>query len=44
MKEECRNCKHAQNSYKGIRCELKNKKVRVTDTCTNFRKRGKCDG
>ncbi len=39
MKEECKNCKHSQPTYKGIRCELKNKKVRVTDTCSSFKEK-----
>lgn len=36
MKETCANCVHSHPTYKGIRCEIKDKKVRKADTCEKF--------
>ena len=37
MKETCGNCVHSHPTYKGIRCEVKDKKVRKADTCDQWR-------
>ena len=42
MKEICKNCIHCKPTYKGGRCEIKNKKVRMSGECScdNFRPKG----
>ena len=37
MKEICKNCEHAQPTYKGVRCEVKDKKVKTTAACEEWR-------
>ena len=36
MKEICKNCTHAQPTYKGIACELTAKKVKTTGNCERW--------
>lgn len=36
MKEICKTCAHAQPTYKGITCDLKQKKVKTTATCEEW--------
>ena len=37
MKEICKNCEHCKPTYKGGRCEVKNKKVKLQGTCEDWR-------
>ena len=37
MKEICKNCIHAQQSYKCIICEMTGKKTKTTSTCEDWR-------
>lgn len=37
MKEECKNCAHARPTYKGVWCEMKDKRVKTRDTCEDFK-------
>jgi hypothetical protein len=41
MKEICKNCEHAQPTYKGVRCEVKDKKVKTTANCEDWRPRAR---
>lgn len=36
MKEICKNCEHCKPTYKGSRCDIKDKKVRQQDTCESW--------
>lgn len=36
MKEICKNCEHYKPTYKGGRCEVKEKKVKQKDTCDRW--------
>lgn len=37
MKEICKNCAHCKPTYKGGRCEVKDKKVKLQGTCEDWR-------
>lgn len=39
MKEICKNCIHAQPTYKGVHCTRKDKKVKTTGTCDDWREK-----
>ena len=40
MKEICKNCTHCKQTYKGGRCEIKDKKIRLSGTCEDWRPKG----
>lgn len=37
MKEICKNCLHCKPTYKGGACEWKEKKVKLSGTCEEWR-------
>ena len=36
MKEICKNCDHCKPTYKGGRCEIKGKKVKMQGSCDDW--------
>jgi AcrR family transcriptional regulator len=39
MKQTCKDCEHCKPTYKGGMCELKRKKVKLSGTCEDWRKK-----
>ncbi len=36
MKEICKNCGHSHPTYKGVTCDVKEKKVKTQGTCDKW--------
>ena len=39
MDNKCKTCAHCKPTYKGYRCEIKDKKTKLTDVCEKWAKR-----
>lgn len=37
MREICKNCCYCKPTYKGGRCEIKHKKIKLQGTCEDWR-------